>query len=59
MDYYFRDGDRVRSVKYGTTGVVRTVPGDEECEPVTEVKWDGTFVANELDLVRDHIMHWD
>jgi hypothetical protein len=52
-DYLFRDGDRVRSVKWRTNGTVKTVGG------VKEVRWDDSFVADELDLVRTHLIHWD
>ena len=46
----YRDGDRVRSTKWSMDGTVRFVDG------VAEVRWDGSFVADELDLVAAHIV---
>lgn len=48
----FADGDRVRHRRWDTTGTVRTVKPDRPTDPlIAEVRWDGSFVADELDLV--------
>lgn len=59
---HFRDGDRVMHRKWGNTGTVRTIPytPDEQreagCDHATEVRWDGSFVADELDLVASDLV---
>ncbi|WP_199440749.1 hypothetical protein [Umezawaea beigongshangensis] len=45
-----RHGDRVQHTRHDQTGTVHTTPG-----ATPEVRWDGTCVADQLDLVRDHL----
>lgn len=64
-NYLFRHGDRVRSVKWycnGTIYVVRDSEFDSDFDSncdIAEVRWDNSFVHDELDLVRDHLIHLD
>lgn len=56
----FCDGDRVRDRRHGCVGTVHelelTVAERESGEYVTaEVRWDGLFVADELELVAPHL----
>lgn len=54
----YSDGDRVRDRRSGSTGTVRVfdlsaADRREGCAEA-EVKWDGSFVADELELAVDH-----
>lgn len=56
----FRDGDRVRDTRDGSTGRVRflTLTADERASgdvADAEVQWDGSCVADELELAAPHL----
>lgn len=56
----FDDGCRVKHLRWGSTGTVRHVPYEPGEDPdgaayVVEVRWDGSFVADELGLVEDEL----
>ena len=53
---HFAHGSRVRDRRTGRLGTVRLFEPDPDPDTARgEVRWDGLFVADELDLVADHL----
>lgn len=52
----FHDGDTVLHREWGTTGTVRVFDNAAPDEAQAEVRWHGTCVADELDLVADQLI---
>jgi hypothetical protein len=63
MTATFTDGQRVHHDRWNCDGTVRHVPYEEEerredpslPEYIAEVQWDRSMVADELELVQDHL----
>lgn len=56
----YHDGDRVRDARDGSLGTVRflelgTADRPSEGYAVAEVRWDSSFVADELDVALPHL----
>jgi len=59
-DTAWPDGARVWHTRWGCTGTVRHIPYEPGEDPdgaeyVAEVRWDGSFVADDLCLVEDEL----
>lgn len=48
-------GDRVTHNRWGSTGTVHTNSAAQPDEASAEVRWDGTCVADDLDLVANDL----